>query len=40
MKRVVIAGLAASALFAAVATVRTAEAFPAGKVQAPAAAAW
>ena len=37
MKRVMISALAASALFAAVGTVRTAEAFPAGKVQAPAA---
>lgn len=34
MKRVMIAGLAAGALLAAGATVRTAEAFPAGKIQA------
>ena len=37
MKRMMMAGLAVGALLAAVATVRTAEAFPAGKVQAPTA---
>ena len=37
MKRVMMAGLAAGALFTAVAAVRTAEAFPAGKVQTRAA---
>ncbi len=37
MQRTMMAGLAAGALFTAVATVHTAEAFAAGKVQAPAA---
>jgi hypothetical protein len=37
MKRVMMAGLAVGALLSAAATVCTAEAFPAGKVQAPAA---
>ena len=36
MQRVMMAALAAGALFAGMATVHTAEAFPAGKVQAPA----